>query len=43
VANGTLQGVVSRSHLMQILQARSELQAARYPQLHGMKQKGVNP
>jgi len=43
VANGTLQGVVTRSHLMQILQARSELQAARYPPLHGMKQKGVNP
>ena len=26
VANGTLQGIVSRSHLMQLLQARSELQ-----------------
>ena len=33
VANGTLQGVVSRSHLMQLLQARSELQlpAAHHP------------
>jgi Zn-dependent protease/CBS domain-containing protein len=43
VANGTLQGVVSRSHLMQILQAHSELQAAHYPPLHQMKHKGVNP
>ena len=43
VANGTLQGIVSRSHLMQLLQARSELQvsAAHYPPLHRMKQKGV--
>jgi len=43
VANGTLQGVVSRSHLMQIMQARSELQAAHYPPLHQMKHKAVNP
>jgi Zn-dependent protease/CBS domain-containing protein len=35
VANGTLQGVVSRSQLMQLLQARSELHlpAAHYPPL----------
>lgn len=41
VANGTLQGIVSRSHLMQLLQARSELQlpAARHLPLDGMKQK----
>jgi CBS domain-containing protein len=33
VANGTLQGIFSRSQLMQLLQARSELQlpAAHYP------------
>jgi Zn-dependent protease/predicted transcriptional regulator len=45
VANGTLQGIVSRSHLMQLLQARSDLQlpATRYPPLHGMKQKGATP
>jgi Zn-dependent protease/CBS domain-containing protein len=45
VANRTLQGLVCRSHLMQLLQARSELQlaAAHYPPLHRMKQKGVNP
>jgi Zn-dependent protease/predicted transcriptional regulator len=45
VANGALQGVVCRSHLMQLLQARSELQAsgADYPPLHRMKQKGVTP
>jgi Zn-dependent protease/predicted transcriptional regulator len=45
VANGTLQGIVSRSHLMQLLQARSELQlsARHYPPLHRMKQKGVTP
>src|SRR5208337_401791 len=45
VANGTLQGIVSRSHLMQLLQARSELQlpAARHLPLHGMKQKGATP
>jgi predicted transcriptional regulator len=35
VANGTLQGVISRSQLMQLLQARSELQfpAAHFPPL----------
>src|SRR5580700_6236001 len=35
VANGTLQGVVSRSQLLQLLQVRSELQlsAAYHPQL----------
>lgn len=45
VANGTLQGIVSRSHLMQLLQARSELQlpAARRLPLHRMNQKGVTP
>ena len=45
VANGTLQGIVSRSHLMQLLQARSELQfsGAHHPPLRRMKQKGVNP
>ena len=43
VANGTLQGVVSRSHLMQLLQAHSELQAHHYAPLHRMKQKGANP
>jgi len=45
VANGTLQGIVSRSHLMQLLQARSELQpsARHYPPLHRMKHKGVTP
>jgi Zn-dependent protease/predicted transcriptional regulator len=45
VANGTLQGVVSRSHLMQLLQARAELQSstAHYPSLPRMKQKGVTP
>jgi Zn-dependent protease/predicted transcriptional regulator len=39
VANGTLQGVISRSQLMQLLQARSELHlpAAQYPPItaHG--------
>jgi CBS domain-containing protein len=39
VANGTLQGVVSRAQLMQLLQARSELHlpAAHYPPItaHG--------
>ncbi len=36
VANGTLQGILSRSHLMQLLHARSELQlpAAHHPRLH---------
>jgi len=45
VANGTLQGIVSRSHLMQLLQARSELQleGGHYPPLHRMKQKGFAP
>jgi CBS domain-containing protein len=45
VANGALQGIVSRSHLMQLLQARSDLQpaGAHYPPFHRMKQKGVTP
>jgi len=43
VTNGTLQGVVSRSHLMQLLQAHSELSAGHYPGIHRLKQKGVNP
>jgi CBS domain-containing protein len=45
VANGTLQGIVSRSHLMQLLQARSELQLAggHYPPLHRMNRRGVTP
>jgi CBS domain-containing protein len=45
VANGTLQGILSRSHLMQLLQARSELQlsTAHHPSLHRMKQRGVTP
>lgn len=36
VANGTLQGIVSRSQLVQLLQVRSELQlpAAHHPPLH---------
>jgi len=35
VANGTLQGILSRSHLMQLLHARAELRlpAAHYPRL----------
>ena len=43
VANGTLQGILSRSQVMQLLQARSELQlpAAHHPPLDRMKQKGV--
>ena len=43
VANGTLQGIVSRSQLMQLLRAHSELQlsAAHNPPLHRMKQKGA--
>ena len=43
VADGTLQGVVSRSHLMQLLQARSDLQApgAHYARLHRMSHRGV--
>jgi Zn-dependent protease/CBS domain-containing protein len=45
VANGVLQGIVSRSHLMQLLQARSDLQsqAAHHAPLHRMKQKEVTP
>ncbi len=45
VANGTLQGIVSRSHLVQLLQARSELQLPAAPHLPstGMKQKGSTP
>jgi Zn-dependent protease/CBS domain-containing protein len=45
VANGTLQGIVSRSHLMQLLQARSELQfsGAHHPPLHRMNRKGLTP
>ena len=45
VANGTLQGVLCRSHLMQLLQARSELElsTAHYPPLHRMKQRGATP
>jgi hypothetical protein len=46
VANGTLQGILCRSHLIQLLQARSELQrsaAAHYPPLHRVKQRGVTP
>jgi len=45
VGNGALQGMVSRSHLMQLLQARSEFQppAARHLPLHRMKQKGATP
>jgi predicted transcriptional regulator len=45
VANGALQGILSRSHLMQLLQARSELQlpAAHYSPLHRIHQKGVTP
>jgi len=45
VENGVLQGMVSRSHLMQLLQARSEFQppAARRLPLHRMKQKGATP
>jgi len=43
VANGTLQGIVSRSQLIQLLQAHSELQvsAGHYPTLHRMRQKGL--
>ena len=45
VGNGALQGMVSRSHLMQLLQARYEFQppAARHLPLHRMKQKGATP
>jgi len=43
VANGTLQGILSRSQVMQLLQARSELQlpAGHHSPLDRMKQKGV--
>jgi Zn-dependent protease/CBS domain-containing protein len=45
VANGALQGILSRSHLMQLLRARSELQS---PATHHvppprMNQRGVTP
>jgi predicted transcriptional regulator len=45
VANGALQGIVSRSRLMQILQTRSDLQlpAAHYASLHRMRQRGATP
>jgi Zn-dependent protease/CBS domain-containing protein len=45
VANGALQGIVSRSHLTQLLQARSDLQsgAARHAPLHRMRPRGVTP
>jgi Zn-dependent protease/predicted transcriptional regulator len=45
VADGTLQGIVSRSHLMQLLHDRSELQlsATHYPQLHRIRHKGATP
>jgi Zn-dependent protease/predicted transcriptional regulator len=39
VANGSLQGILSRSHLVQLLQARSELLAdSHHPPLQQMKQ-----
>ena len=45
VANGTLQGTITRSHLMQLLQAHSELQpsGARHLPFHRMNQKGLTP
>ena len=45
VANGALQGIVSRSHVMQLLQARSDLQsrAAHHTPLHRTKPRGVTP
>jgi len=45
VADGALQGILSRSHLMQVLQARSELRraASHYPATHRMKHRGVTP
>jgi Zn-dependent protease/CBS domain-containing protein len=45
VAHGVLQGIVSRSHLMQILRTRSDLQlpATHYAPLHRMKQRGATP
>ncbi len=43
VTDGALRGIVSRSHLMQLLQARSDLQVteAHYAPLHRMKQRQV--
>ncbi len=43
VADGALQGILSRSHLMQLLQTRTELRldAAHYPSLHRMKHGGL--
>jgi Zn-dependent protease/CBS domain-containing protein len=45
VANGTLQGTITRSHLMQLLQAHLELQLSgpRHLPLHRMNQKGLTP
>jgi Zn-dependent protease/CBS domain-containing protein len=45
VANGTLQGMVTRSHLMHLLQAHSELRlsGADHLPLHRMNQKGSTP
>ena len=45
VANGALQGIVSRSHVMQLLQARSDLQSrvAHRTPLHRIKPRGVTP
>ena len=45
VANGAVQGIVSRSHVMQLLQARSDLQsrAAHHTPLHRIKPRGVTP
>ena len=45
VANGALQGIVSRSHVMQLLQARSDLQsrAEHRTPLHRIKPGGVTP
>lgn len=42
VTNGALQGIVSRSHLMQLLQAHSELQHSGAP-LHRINQKVLTP
>jgi Zn-dependent protease len=45
VSSGALQGIVSRSHLVQLLQARSDLQlqAAHHAPLHRMKPRGITP
>jgi len=45
VANGALQGILSRSHLVQLLRARSELQspATHHVPPHRMNQRGVTP